>query len=364
MQFAFPISQLPLWLLVGLLLVAACYWGLCALERYRQRRLHRFVEAGLAPRLLPGYDVAARKPLFWFSLAGFVFLLLTFAQPHWGESWMEQRRGSRDILVMLDVSQSMNSKDILPSRLERAKSKIDSMLDLTPGDRVGLVAFAGEAILLSPLTLDHGYFKSILQTVDTDSLNVMGTDISEALRIASEVFEEDARLSGEQGSGHRAVWLISDGEQISGDAVNQAALTGRDAGIFVMGVGSEQGAVVDFPEWMLRYRNLPSESRQRLSQLDESTLTEIATAGDGVYVRTTPSNDDIRYLYEEMENLRARAVEDELRISLINRYRWPLALAVCCLLAEGFWLVLLPQLRYRKRNRKYPGSEVEDTLHV
>ena len=364
MQFAFPTSLLPLWLGVGLVLTLLCYWGLRTLERRRQLRLHRFVEARLAPRLLPGYDVAVRKPLFWLSLAGFVLLLMTFAQPHWGESWMDQQRGSRDILILLDVSKSMNAEDILPSRLERAKSKIESMLTLIPGDRVGLVAFSGEAILLSPLTLDHGYFRSILQTTDTDSLNVMGTDISEALRVAGEVFEEDARLTGDRSPAHRAVWLISDGEQISGDAVSQAAITGREAGIFVMGIGSEQGAVVEYPPWMLRYRNLPPENRQRLTRLDEETMRRIASAANGAYVRTTPTNDDIQYLHQEMEQLRTRAIEDALRTQLTNRYRWPLALALACFLGEGLWLVALPYLRQRKMVQEQAASEVEESIRA
>lgn len=362
MQFAFPINQLPFWLLVGIGLAGCCFLALRAMERNRDSRLHQFIEAGLASRLLPGYDAAVRRPLVWLSIFGVVFLLLTLAQPHWGESWVDLERGSRDILVLLDISESMNATDILPTRLERAKSKIEAMLEMVPGDRVGLVAFAGEAALLSPLTHDHDYFKSILQTTDTDSLNVMGTDIAEALRIAGEVFEEDARITGDSSRAHRAIWLISDGEQISGDAVSQAVLAGKDAGIFVLGIGSEQGTVIEFPQWMLRYRNLPADKRHHISRLDESTLTQIALAGDGVYVRTTPTGDDIRYIHEEMEHLTVRTVEGELRYSLVNRYRWPLALAMLCFAAEGFWFSIMPWLRYRRMQTDSMDSK--ESLHA
>ncbi len=362
MQFAFPISQLPFWLLVGIGLAGLCFLALRAMEHHRRSRLHQFIEAGLATRLLPGYDAGVRKPLVWFSIFGVVFLLLTLAQPHWGESWVDLERGSRDILVLVDISESMNATDILPTRLERAKNKIEAMLEMVPGDRVGLIVFAGEAALMSPLTHDHGYFKSILQTTDTDSLNVMGTDIAEALRTAGEVFQEDARITGDSSRAHRAIWLISDGEQISGDAVRQAALAGQDAGIFVLGIGSEQGTVIEFPQWMLRYRNIPAEKRHQISRLDESTLTQIAMAGDGVYVRTTPTSDDIRYIHDEMEHLTARTIEGELRFSLVNRYRWPLALALLCFAAEGFWFSIMPWLRFRRMHSDAMNSR--GSLHA
>src|SRR5690606_517243 len=146
---------------------------------------------------------------------------------HWGQSWVNIERGSRDVLILLDTSESMNAANPLPSRLDRARQKIEAMLASNPADRFGLIAFSGAAALQCPLTLDHGYFRSVLSAVGTDVLSEEGTDITEALRTAIAVYEDDIALTGEENRHGRAIMLISDGEQVSGDAVSIAAEIGR-----------------------------------------------------------------------------------------------------------------------------------------
>ncbi len=348
MQFAFSIAQAPLWLALGGAAMVALVLALRWLEARRAGRLNRFVETGLAQRLLPGYDVRARKPLFWLTSAGVLFLLLAIAQPHWGSAWTPVTRTSRDILVLLDVSLSMAAEDLPPSRLERARQKIQALLDRCPADRFGLVVFSGEAVMMSPLTLDHAYFRAILDAVSTDTLSVEGTDIAGALEQALEVFEEDARQFGETDSANRAVILISDGEQTAENAVATAERIGGYASIFAIGIGDPDGAVIAFPAWMRQYVRMPDEELTHISKLDEETLSRIATGGGGAYVRITPDNADIEFIHQELEHVRARATDDELRYRLVNRYRWPLAVAWVCFAAEGIWIAVLPWKRRRR----------------
>lgn len=353
-RFAFPMSQLPLWLGIAIACVAAVWAGLRLLEHRRNGRLHRFVEAALAPRLLLGYDARMRRPLVWLTVLGTALLALAFMQPRWGQDWVNVASGSRDVLVLLDVSQSMNAEDPVPSRLARAKQKVEGLMKLSPGDRFGLIVFAGEASLQCPLTLDHAYYRTVLNAVGTFSVSTMGTDIAEALFEAMRTFKEDAEKTGTAERHQRVVLLISDGEQVSGDALTAADRIAASATVNVMGIGGENGAKVGFPE-LTRGRG-PSD--RHLSRLDEDTLKDIAVNTAGVYVRSTPHNGDVELIAEEMDTLAARAVSSELRFNMINRYRWPLAAAFACFFAEGLWLGVLPWIR--KWRMKRVGAHAGD----
>lgn len=348
MHFAFPIAQTPLWIALGVAVIALMFFALRSLERYRARRLDRFVEAGLAQRLLPAYDVRTRRWLVWLTLAGTLFLLLAMVQPHWGNAWAPVTRTSRDILVVLDISLSMNAENPPPSRLERARQKIESLLKKCPADRFGLVVFTGEAVMMCPLTLDHGYFRTIMDAVNTDTLSVEGSDLAGALQQALEVFREDAEHFGNNASNNRAMVLISDGEETSGEAIESAREISNYATIYTIGIGDPDGAVVTFPTWMRQHVRMPDEKMAHISKLDENNLSEIALAGNGAYVRITPDNTDVNFIHQELEHIRSRSREDTVRYRLINRYRWPLMAAWLCFAAEGAWLALLPWLRRRR----------------
>ncbi len=363
LRFAFPLSQLPLWLGLGLAGTGMLFAVLRALEERRRRRMERFVDAALAPRLLAGYDARVRRPPFWLTLLGFAFLALTFAQPRWGQAWMDIDRGSRDVLLLLDTSESMNAVNPLPNRLERARQKVEALLELCPSDRFGLIPFSGNATVQCPLTLDHAYLRSVLKGINTDMLSEEGTDIAAALRLAADTFEADAKQSGGGEAYNRAIILISDGEQVSGDAVEMARKISEYATIYVIGIGDPKGAEVTFPEWMRNQVRVPGGDKPHLSKLDEDTLSKVAVQGGGIYVRSTPDMRDVQALTASMENLRTRAVEGELRFRQVNRYRWPLAAAFLCFMAEGLWVVIMPVIRRWKMERRSAGKPAEETNH-
>jgi Ca-activated chloride channel family protein len=344
-------GQLPLWLAVACAVLLGIAWVLLRLERHREGRLHRFVEAQLASRLLLGYDARVRRPLFWFSLLGCVFLALTFMQPRWGKTWVSVDRASRDVVVLLDTSESMNAQDPAPTRIERARQKIEQLMAKCPGDRFGLIAFSGDASLQCPLTLDHGYFRSVLASVDTDTMTEEGTDIAAALKAAVELFQAEGASVVEQRQYSRALVLLSDGEQVTGDAVDAASEAAGFATVHVVGIGDPQGADVTFPEWMTKYASVPNAKQPHRSVLDESTLSKVAVEGGGLYVRSTPSDQDVNALFAELEALHARATTSDLRYNMVNRYRWPLSVALACFLLEGAWLAALPHVRRWRMRR-------------
>lgn len=354
--FAFPNGQLPLWIALGAVVVGLCYYVLHRMDLARAARLHRFVEASLAPRLLEGYDVRLQRPLRWCALLGLVFLLIAFAQPKWGQGMLALGREGRDVLILLDTSESMNAPNPAPTRLVKARQKIESLIERLPGDRIGLVAFSGGSSLACPLTLDHAHFRNALTNVDTDTIDEEGTNIADAMATAEKTFAEDAKKGGDESKSSRAIVLISDGEQLSGDAVDKARALSGVASIYVLGIGDPNGAMVPYPQYNLAHGSVPNDRSPHLSKLDEETLAKIATEGQGVYVRATPDNADIDHLAQGMQSLSSRAVEGELRFNLVDRYQWPLAVAIACFAMEGLWLVLLPTVRVwwlrRRRERE------------
>lgn len=352
-RFVFPMGQAPIWIAAGAVVVLLFMWVMSRLERRRTARVHRFVAEALAPRLLAGYDVRHRKPLYWLTVLGLVFLMIALAQPRWGKSWGGISRGGRDILVLLDTSESMNAADPLPDRLTRARQKIAAIMERCPADRFGLIAFSGGATLQCPLTQDHGYFRTILDVTDTDSLSEEGTDIASAFIEAKRTFEEDIQDSGQNNRDARTLLLISDGEAVTGDQIAAAKDIAPYASIHVMGIGDPEGASVTYAGPDYAQRGWSNEVHH--SRLDEKNLSEIANVGGGVYVRTTPNNADVDRLKAEFEALQSQTTDGDVRYSYVNRYRWPLSAAIFCFAAEGLWLAFLPWIRRRK---------LEETRHA
>lgn len=358
-EFLFPWRQLHWWLGLALLVLAGLVIALRALERRRQARLLCFVDAALAPRLLVGYDASVRRPLFWLTVLGFASMILAFAQPHWGQAWKEIRKQSHDIIVCLDTSESMNAANPLPTRLDRAKQKIGSLLDRAPGDQFALVAFSGAAVIECPLTLDQGYFKAVLSALTTETLSAEGTDIAAALHEAVDLFEKEAEQSGVWDKDTRAILLISDGEQVSGDAVAEAEKASEFARVYVIGVGDPNGAEITLPEVAGQTSSGRHGAKTHVSKLDEETLSKIAVAGKGGYIRTTPDNRDVNEIYDHLMALATRTVSSDIRLRMVNRYQWPLALAILCFMGEAAWLAALPWIR-RWRARAEVRRPVEE----
>ncbi len=366
MTFAIPPDRLIFWAVAAVAALAALGLALRMLDGQRRRRLDAFVRADLAPRLLAGYDARMRRPLTWLTLAGFVFLIVAVAQPHWGASLEEVRQHSRDVIVCLDTSESMNAEDIRPNRLERAKRKIALLLDRAPGDRFGLVAFSGGAALQCPLTLDHAYFRAVLNAVDTNTITREGTDIAAALEEAVAALREEDERSTARSREARAILLISDGEkgefsdEGGDDPVTAAAReAAAHARIYVMGVGDPAGAEVRRPAWMNRFVPFAEMNRTHLSRLDEELLSQIALIGDGRYVRSTADDFDLNQVLAHLRGLAGRDVEGEVRRRYINRYQWFLGAALACFAAEGLWLAVLPWLRRRRLRRREPRGEAQ-----
>ncbi len=354
-------GALALAITAGMVLLAALSWTLAMLEKGRSGRLALFAEHALLERLTTGHVPGLRRPLNLFVITGAAGLLLAFAQPRWGGTDAGTRRGSREILVLLDTSESMNAANPPPSRLARAQSKITALLEACSGDRFGLIAFSGTAVLQCPFTRDHAYFKTVLQSVDTDTLTEEGTDIVSALAEAERLFEDERGRGSGAARGDRMILLISDGESAQDDAAEVARRLAVSSQIAVLGIGDPGGAEVVLPQWMARAQSAPVREVTHWSALNEDALTSIALVGGGVYVRSTLSGEDVDVILREMAALEGIVGSEAGRPREINRYRWPLALAVFFFFAEGVWLVWMPRVARRAATAK-SGGEAADAL--
>lgn len=309
--------------------------------RAKTRLLRRFASAEMLERLTAG---VSRSRQYWKAalvLLGLLAAVVSLAELKYGFTWEEVTREGVDIVVALDVSDSMLVEDAEAggklSRLERAKREIADLLQLMEGDRIGLVAFAGAAFIECPLTLDYGAAEIFLGAIDTDLIPVKGTAIGQAIRTSVQAFE---------GSSHKsqAIILITDGEDHTGAAL-AAAEEAKLAGIriFTIGIGRDEGSPIPAPGGGFR------RDRRReiiLSRLDETTLQKIALDTSGRYVRSVTGDVDLEQIYSQ--GIKATLEDQELgskrQKRWEERYQWILAVALIALMVEP----LISERRRRK----------------
>ena len=309
--------------------------------RTKTRLLRRFASSEMLERLTGGVSRSRQYLKSALVVFGLLAAVLSLAELKYGFTWEEVTREGVDIVVALDVSDSMLVEDAesggkLP-RLERAKREIADLLQLLEGDRIGLVAFAGAAFIECPLTLDYGAAEIFLDAIDTDLIPVKGTAIGDALRTSIEAFE---------GSSHKSkvIILITDGEDHAG-ATLQAAEEARLAGIriFTIGIGRDEGSPIPASGGGFR-RDRRGEII--LSKLDETTLQKVALNTSGRYVRSVTGDVDLEQIYAQ--GIKATLEDQELgskrRQRWEERYQWILAAALLALMLEP-----LISERFRRR---------------
>jgi Ca-activated chloride channel family protein len=228
----------PVWLVVGLLAVIAVVLLEIGDERRRRQALRFFAAPHLVSALTGSVSPVKRFWKKFLFLAGIAFLFIALARPHLFYQWQEENRTGIDLLVAVDCSKSMMTDDVKPSRLERAKLAIADFADHLPDDRLGLIAFAGDAFLQVPLTLDHDAFQTAVRELDTDTIPRPGTDIATAIDQAVQALKSQAANA-------KILILITDGEDLEGrvlDAAREAAKSGLK--IYTIGVGTPAGGLI------------------------------------------------------------------------------------------------------------------------
>src|SRR5437660_7688815 len=232
MNFGAPIW---LWALAILPLLVLLY---ARAERRGATKLSKFVSPRLLPQLAGNVDRMRRAIGFAFVLLALALAIIALAKPRWGYTYEDVKRRGLDLLFAVDTSRSMLSNDVAPNRLERVKLAAQDLITELQGDRAGLIAFAGRAFLQAPLTIDYDAAVESINDLDTKTIPEGGTNISEAITLATQTFAKSAM-------GNRALIIFTDGEELSGDAV-KTAKKAEEAGvkIYTVGVGTIQGSLI------------------------------------------------------------------------------------------------------------------------
>ena len=319
----------PWLLLLAAVLVPVAWAAFAHAARRRTAALALFLgDRGRQPALEP---IRRQRRVRAGLLVGAVALVgVALAGPRAGTALRETRQESLDLLVALDVSASMRANDVAPSRLERAKLEIERVVEGRRGDRVGLVVFAGEAFLQSPLTTDLGAFRLFLDAADPEQVAVQGTDFARALQVASAAF--DAASDDAQGR-PRALLVVSDGEDHEG-GLSDAADALRDSGveILALGVGTDEGAQVpDVRRGRVRGVKRDRGGAPVVSRYEEGALRDLAGGGDVFRAGRRPAAPAINDALDRLD--RAVVAEDEVAAEA-ERFQWPLGLALLLLAAE------------------------------
>jgi len=331
----------PQWLW-GLLLIPILIALFIRAEHRGLGRLQEFVSARLLPQLAGTVNRPRRVFRFALLLLGLSLALLSLAQPRWGYTFEDVKRKGLDLLIAVDTSRSMLSNDVQPDRLERVKLAAQDLIHELQGDRVGLIAFAGRAFLQAPLTIDYEAVMESVNDLDTTTIPEGGTNISSAIALAMQSF-------GKSAVGNRALIIFTDGEELSGDAVN-VAKTATDAGvrIFTVGVGTPQGSLIPITSENGETAFVKDSAGQVVkSKLDDKRLREIAQATGGFYVHLENGPRTMQQIYNEgLAKMQAAEIDVRLSRRPIERYEWPLGAALAAL---GLSILIGERKRVRER---------------
>ena len=290
LRFEDPIYLWMLLIIPILILMRFIVW------RKRKRNLRKFGDPSLLKEMMP--DVSKYRPTIKFCLLLSVITILIFmiARPQVGSKISHEKREGIEVLIALDISNSMLAQDVIPSRLEKSKLLIEDLVDHFTNDKVGLVVFAGDAFVQLPITNDYVSAKMFLQNINPSLITTQGTDLARAISLSQSCFTQREHIG-------RAIIVITDGEDHEGGAL-EAAREAYKKGInvFILGVGTSKGAPI--PDGNGGY--LKDNSGQTvLSALNEQMCQQVAKAGNGVYIHVDNTSDAQEKLNKELSKLQS-----------------------------------------------------------
>jgi Ca-activated chloride channel family protein len=263
--------------------------------RNQKRKLRKFGDPKLLKELMP--DVSRFRPSvkFWILLAALALLIIMLARPQMGTKISQEKRTGIETIIALDISNSMLAEDIVPSRLDRSKMMVENLVDHFTNDKIGLIVFAGDAFVQLPITSDYVSAKMFLSSIDPSMMATQGTDIAAAINMAMNSFTQ------EEGIG-KAIIVITDGEDHEGGGLEAAeAAKKKGMRVYVLGVGSSQGAPIPIPGTGNYMKD--NTGNTVMSALNEDMCKQVAAAGGGVYIHVENNSAAQQQLDNELDKL-------------------------------------------------------------
>ena len=320
----------PWWLPAGLLVCLVLIWMWHRYDARQHGALAKFVSAHLRRHLTRSISVARRRVQRGLYLSALAFLFVALAGPLVGYRWEQISRRGNDIVFAIDTSRSMSTPDVKPDRLTRAKLAIDDFAGHLDGDAVGIVAFAGRAFLVCPITLDYGAFHETLSAIDTNTIPRGGTNISRAIQQAQ------AALRRRPGS-DKILILVTDGEDLEGGALAAAEAAAKQDGlkIYTVGVGTAAGDLIPIPPAQGGGFVKDDTGAFVRSRLDEPALKSIAAATGGIYAPLGAQGEGVETIFKTVFGSMAKHdLAFRQRKIYIERYQWPLSASLGMLLGS------------------------------
>ena len=297
--------------------------------RLRKKALKKLGDDHLVSQLIPEYSPV--KPVLKFTILMLVFvcMVLGIARPQFGSRLVKMKRKGIEMVIALDVSNSMNAEDIQPSRLERAKQAISRLVERLDNDRIGLIVFAGDAYTQIPITSDYVSAKMFLGTIHSDIVPVPGTNIAKAITTASNSFTPETTLK-------RVIVVITDGENHEEDAVEAAkTAAGKGITVYTIGIGSPDGTPIPVKAGSSDFLK-DNEGNVVVSKLNETILADVARAGGGIYVRANNTQFGLNTVLDELDSLEKKEYEANIYAEYNELFQYFFFMAFVLLLIDIF----------------------------
>ncbi|TAH24288.1 MAG: VWA domain-containing protein [Cytophagales bacterium] len=295
----------------------------------RKRLLRKIADISLLKNIMPDTSKSSYWIKFILISLGFASLVIALANPQIGTKLEEVKREGVDIMIAIDVSNSMKSEDIRPSRIERSKQAVSRLIDKLQNDRIGIIVFAGTAFVQLPITNDFAAAKLFLSTIEPDMVGTQGTAIGAAIELASKSFDKKDKK-------YKTLMIITDGENHEDDALGEAEKA-AEQGIIVhtIGMGSIEGGPIPI------YRNNQAagflkdkDGNTVITKLNDKMLKEVADAGKGKFVRASSAQDGIQILLDEINKMEKKNYGSKIYTDYANRFQIFLMVALFLLLLE------------------------------
>ncbi len=300
-------------------------------QNWKRRKLRQFGNQAIIKRLMP--NVSKSLPIVKFVLYSFAItsLLIGLANLQFGTKLEEVKREGIDLMIALDVSNSMLAEDLSPNRLERSKRAIYQLIEKLHNDRLGIIVFAGDAYVQLPITTDYSSAKLFLETIGTDIVPTQGTSIGSAINLAMESFDFENGTS-------KSIVVITDGENHEDDAKTAATeAAAENVTVHTIGMGSEKGGPIPIYEngAQVDFRK-DNTGNTVVTKLNESMLKEIAAAGHGSYVRASNANAGLNIIMDEIDKMEKKEFGSKSFKDYEDRFQLFLIIALILIVVEYF----------------------------
>lgn len=313
--------------LLAIPLFMVMFW---MMRRWKKRALENFGRSGNIQRLMPDASSSRQYWKFVMLILAYTSLIIGLADPQTGSKLEKIKRRGVDLVIALDVSNSMLAQDIKPNRLERAKQAISKLIDNLENDRIGLIVFAGKAYTQMPITTDYAAAKLFLSTINPGQIAVQGTAIGEAIDQSIQSFGASKQS--------KAIILITDGENHEDDAVTKAhEAAAKGIAVYTIGMGLPEGAPIPIYNAGIQigYKK-DQEGNTIITRLDEKMLQDIANAGNGIFVRANNTQAGLKKVFDQVNKMQKSEYDSQVFSDYEDRYQIFLLISLLLLIGEVF----------------------------